>query len=195
MSSHDETARLVEMLQRGAEKARADLLAHTRRRLEQLARQMLRCFAVVRRFEQTDDILQNALLRLLKALDEMQLQSDRHFYRLAALQIRRELVDLARHYSGPAGLASNHETDDHDPEHGVLARQPALSGQPSSLAEWNELHEAIANLPDEEQEIIDLLFYQGLTQPEAAQLLDVDERTVRRRLHVARYRLDKALAR
>jgi RNA polymerase sigma factor (sigma-70 family) len=192
----DDTQRLVERVQAGDRTARSDLLAHTCKRVESLAHQMLRGFPVVHRWEETGDVLQAALLRLCKALDEVQLKSVRHFYRLAALQIRRELHDLARHYSGPEGLAANYDTGDQDREKGVLARQPARSsGQPSSLAEWNELHEAVERLPEEEREVIDLLVYQGLTQSEAASLLGVDERTVRRRLHAARCRLDKAINR
>ena len=86
--------------------ARTDLLAHACRRLECLTRQMLRGYAMVHRWEQTGDVLQAAMIRLCKALDEVQLKSVRHFYRLAALQIRRELLDLARHYSGPEGIGS-----------------------------------------------------------------------------------------
>jgi len=195
MSNHEDTGRLVERLQAGDDKARADLLAHTCRRLETLTRQMLRGFPVVQRWEQTGDVLQPALLRLCKALDEVQLKSVRHFYRLAALQIRRELLDLARHYTGPEGLATNHDTDAHDPEKGALARHPARSGHPAAPTEWNELHQAVEQLPDEEREVIDLLVYEGLSQPAAATVLGVDERTIRRRLHAARCRLDRAINR
>jgi RNA polymerase sigma factor (sigma-70 family) len=42
-------------------------------------------------------------------------------------------------------------------------------------------HAAVEQLPDAEREVVELTFYHGLTQPEIAELLGVDERTVRRR--------------
>ena len=189
-----DTAYFVKRVQDGDETARADLIAHTCRRLESLAHQFLRGYPTVARWEGTGDVLQAALLRLCKALDEVQLKSVRHFYRLAALQIRRELLDLTRHYSGPEGMGTNHHTDRHDPEQGILAQQAGPGGEPSSLSDWHDLHEAVEKLPDDEKETIDLLYYQGLTQKEAAELLDVDERTIRRRLQSARCRLDKMLS-
>ena len=71
--------------------------------------------------------------------------------------------------------------------------RPARKVEPSSLAEWDDVHEAVEQLPEDERETIDLLVYQGLTQKEAADLLGVDERTIRRRLHAARCRLDRTL--
>ena len=75
-----------------------------------LARKMLRGFPRVRRWEQTDDVLQNALVRLRRALEKTSPESVRSFFNLAAVQIRRELIDMARHYDGPAGMAAHHES-------------------------------------------------------------------------------------
>lgn len=191
----NDTTQLVKRVQQGDKAARADLLAHVCKRLEALAHQMLRGYPVVRRWEQTGDVLQAALLRLCKALDEVQLESVRHFYHLANVQIRRELIDLSRHYSGPEGLATHHDTDSHDPEHGVLAQHPGRTAEPSTVAEWKEVHEAVERLPDDQREVIDLTVYQGLSQKEAGAVLGVDERTVRRRLQAACCHLDKALKR
>jgi RNA polymerase sigma-70 factor (ECF subfamily) len=51
------------------------------------------------------------------------------------------------------------------------------------LAQWTELHQQINAMPDEERELVDLLFYQGLTQAEAAEVLNVSVRTIQRRWH------------
>jgi DNA-directed RNA polymerase specialized sigma24 family protein len=70
--------------------------------------------------------------------------------------------------------------------------EPAdASHEPSSLAQWGELHEQIAALPDEEREVVGLLFYQGLSQPEAAALLATSVRTVQRRWHTALCKLHR----
>ena len=61
------------------------------------------------------------------------------------------------------------------------------------MAAWTEFHRQIDRLPDEEREIFDLLWYQGLSQAEAASLLKVSERTVKRRWQSACLKLHRAL--
>jgi RNA polymerase sigma-70 factor (ECF subfamily) len=67
------------------------------------------------------------------------------------------------------------------------------SQEPSRLAAWTEFHAQTEALPEEEREVFDLLWYQGLPQAEAAGLLGVSERTVKRRWQAARLRLHEAL--
>ncbi len=47
--------------------------------------------------------------------------------------------------------------------------------------------------PEEEQEIINLIWYEGLSQEEAAKLLDISMRTVKRRWQSARMKLHEVL--
>jgi RNA polymerase sigma-70 factor (ECF subfamily) len=61
------------------------------------------------------------------------------------------------------------------------------------LAAWKECYEQIMALPDEQREVVDLLYISRLTQEEAAAVLGVTTRTVRRRWREARYRLQKVL--
>jgi RNA polymerase sigma-70 factor (ECF subfamily) len=61
------------------------------------------------------------------------------------------------------------------------------------LAAWAEFHQQIGSLPDEEREVFDLLWYQGLSQTEAAGVLHVSERTIKRRWQAARYALSEAM--
>lgn len=165
------------------------LLRHSCDRLTRLTRRMLGDFRRVRRWAETGDVLQNALLRLVTALREVKPRTPREFLALATLQIRRELIDLARKFYGPQGLGANQDSAAANGPAGIAPREPAdLSHEPSSLAQWTELHQHIDALPDEEREIVDLLFYQGLSQAEAAEILTVSVRTVQRRWHTA---LDK----
>jgi RNA polymerase sigma-70 factor (ECF subfamily) len=151
----------------------------------------------VRRWEETDDVLQNALLRLHRALREVALPSARDFFRLAALQIRRELLDLARHHYGPHGLGAHHAS--RAAAHAADGSQPpahepaAHSHEPGRLAAWTEFHTQAGALPDDEREVFDLLWYQGLSQAEAATILGISERTVKRRWQAARLALHQAL--
>src|SRR5204862_1463532 len=78
----------------GDEAAIDTLLRHCGDRLTALTRRMLGDFQRVRRWAETDDVLQNALVRLLGALRSVKPQPARDFLGLATLQIRRELIDL-----------------------------------------------------------------------------------------------------
>jgi RNA polymerase sigma factor (sigma-70 family) len=188
----------LDRLRGGDETARAELLACACERLRNLAHKMLRGFPSVQRWEQTDDVLQNAALRLHRALQQITVETSRAFFRLAALNIRRELLDLARRYFGPEGQGAHHGTwgqgvSASTTEHSGPADPADLSREPSRLAAWTEFHEQIGALPDEEREVFDLLWYQGLSQAEAAELLGVSERTVKRRWQTARFQLYEAL--
>jgi len=159
---------------------------------------MLRDFPGVHRWEQTDDVLQNAVVRLCRALGEVRPPTAADFFRLAAAQIRRELIDMARRYSGgrghaprPANVAEAGGTSTAGPAAGV---DPAdTTNDPDRLAVWTDFHRAVEAMAVEERETFDLLFYQGLSQAEAATLLDISERTIKRRWQAARLRLAETL--
>src|SRR5262249_28446366 len=105
-STSSQTRQLEACLKRrraGGSAARDELLAQVYERLQRLARKMRKGFPGVKRWAQTDDVLHNALLRLLRALPEVPPGSLRDFFGLTMEQIRRELLDLARHYYGPRG--------------------------------------------------------------------------------------------
>lgn len=181
----------LDRLHGGDESARDELLGCACERLSRLARKMLRGYPNVRRWEQTGDVLQNALLRLQRSLRQMTVATSRDFFRLAALHIRRELLDLARHYYGPQGQGARHASGAGG--HGPAVDRADETNEPERLAAWSAFHEQIEALPAEEREVVDLLWYQGLSQAEAAALLGVSERTVKRRWMSARLLLQDAL--
>jgi RNA polymerase sigma-70 factor (ECF subfamily) len=189
--------RWIDRLRDGDDSARAALLDTACARLTRLARKMLKSYPGIRRWEQTDDILQNALIRLDRALQAGAPPTARDFFRLAAAQVRRELIDLARHYQGPRGLGAHHATQlgRGDSADGVAmaADPPDTTHDPGRLADWAEFHSAVAALGEADRELFDLLWYQGLTQAEAAALLGVTERTVNSRWLAARVRLGDSL--
>jgi RNA polymerase sigma factor (sigma-70 family) len=192
-----ETARLVDLLRRGDSEARSRLVEHACERLRRLASRMLDGYPGVRRWEQTDDVLHNALIRLCRALEATPPESARHFYNLAALQVRRELIDLAHHHQGPQGHGAKHHTDGGgkapDDQGGALSVRADDAGGPSSLEGWRLFHERVEALPEEEREIFDLLWYEGLSQEEAAAVLGASVRTVKRRWQSARMMLFEAM--
>jgi len=173
-----------------------DLLSVASRRLERLARHMLRDYPGVRRWEQTGDVAQGAAIRLQRAFRAVVPASPKDFFRLAALQIRRELIDLTRHHFGPHGDAAHHVSD--HPALGPASNHPPATPadethDPAVLALWTEFHQQVDSLPAEEREVFDLLWYQGLTQPEAAELLGIPLRTLKYRWRAARLRLTEML--
>jgi RNA polymerase sigma-70 factor (ECF subfamily) len=179
---------LVDAVRRGDPRARETLLAHASDRLLVLTRRMFRGRAGLQRWEQTDDVFQNAMLRLHRALGETPLENARHFLNLATVQIRRELIDLGRKHFGPHGIGRNHHTD-HQPGDERGGTLHALASEPADLAEWTEFHRRVEALPDNEREVFDLLYYEGITQDEAASILGCAVRTIRRRWNDAKLRL------
>lgn len=184
--------RCLDRVRGGDEAAWDDLLTVAGKRLDRLARHMLRDYPGVRRWEQTGDVAQNAAIRLQRAIRAEVPASPKDFFRLAALQIRRELIDLARHHFGPHGDAAHHVSD--HPALGPASNNPPAAPadethDPAVLALWTEFHQQVESLIPDEREVFDLLWYQGLTQPEAAELLGVPLRTLKYRWRSARLHL------
>jgi RNA polymerase sigma-70 factor (ECF subfamily) len=168
------------------------LLAHACERLLRLTRKMFHAYPSLRRWEQTDDVFQNSMLRLHDALAAKQVTSVRHFFNLAGVQIRRELIDLGRHHYGPQGAAKKHHTD-HQPsdnQDGALYDQ---ADEPEDLTSWSEFHAEVENLPEDEREVVNLLYYEGLSQSEAAQVLGLSLSTIKRRWHTTRLKICEAM--
>jgi RNA polymerase sigma-70 factor (ECF subfamily) len=185
---------LLDLMRAGDQTARQQLIEHACQRLRGLARKMLRRYPKVHRWEETDDVFVEAVMRLHRALETVQPESPRHFYNLAAIQIRRVLIDLSRRYYGSEGLGSHHDTAVRSVNGDAPPRyeQEDVSGEPTDLAQWTEFHEQVEALPEEEQEVFNLLWYEQLTHEQVADILGVTARTVRRRWQDARYRLQKA---
>src|SRR5262249_57018762 len=110
----------LDRLRGGDVAARGELLNCACERLRRLTRKMIKGYPKVHRWEQTDDVLQNAVIRLQRTLQQLTVTAARDFFPLAALQIRRELLDLAKHYYGQQGAGAHHASH---------AEAPAESGQ------------------------------------------------------------------
>ncbi|QDU18267.1 RNA polymerase sigma factor [Urbifossiella limnaea] len=168
---------LLVRLRAGDPAARDEIIRACQKRLEALARKMLRKYPAVRRWAETGDVFVAAALKLLKALEKVPVADTRAFFGLAARIIRNELIDLARHFLGPRGIGANHASDP-----GQDTPEPAApADDPAELERMAAFHEAVEDLPAEEREVVGLMYYHGWTQAQIAELLDRDERTVRRR--------------
>ena len=183
---------LIELANRGDAKAKERLLEYACERLLKLTRKMFRNYPGLRRFEATDDVFTNALVRLSKALEAVHVESVRHFFNLAGLQIRRALLDLKKSYFGPQGHGRNHHTD-HQPSDDAGGSLSRSSEEPDDLDRWAEFHAAVESLPEELREVANLLYYEGLSQDEASEVLGISIRTLKRRWHNTKQRLHRVL--
>lgn len=121
---------------------------------------------------QADEMLGALVERLLKALREARPATVRQFFSLASQHMRWELNDLARHLdTQPAVSGSLDESVTAPPDSGSAI-----------TADGRHMIAAIESLPPEEQEVFDLVRVQGMTTAEAAEVLGVTAKTVRRRL-------------
>lgn len=173
----------VERIRAGDTSASDELLRRTVERLEELSATMLAREPKLRALVEPADVLQNASLRLLRSLQCVKPASVREYYALAAIQIRRELTDLARHYSRQRRVMTNPSPlGGHDlpSTFALIWNLPDQADDADDLERWCSFHQAVERLPENEREAFELTYYHGCTQAEAAAFLDVAERTVRR---------------
>jgi RNA polymerase sigma factor (sigma-70 family) len=202
--SQGETARIhawVERLHAGDQGALNELIVHFERRLRALTRRMIRAYPLVRSCEQTDDVYQKAVLRLCRCLKEVTPGSSRDLIRLSAVQVRRELLNLARFYRARPNLLHQGETrpgrspDGPDLESERPEDPVGYDGgdEVFLLNQWTEFHEAAASLLEPQREVFDLIWYQGMTFEEVSRIQQVSIRTVRNRWNAARLAIHYAL--
>lgn len=181
------------MLAQGDETARPSLLEATQQRLRTLAQQMLRGDRL-HRWEETDDLLQEASLALYHHLEHVRPADPREFFSLAAFHLRRALIKMARHYCGPHGMAANHDSAGRLQLHELAGDSSTPSQVATRSEQWLRLAHALELLSPEEREVTEMIWFHGLSQGEVARLVSINERTVRRRWQRARLKLFDALA-
>lgn len=163
-------------------------------RLRHLAHRMLARFPNVRRWDDTDDVFQAAAMRLHRTLGQLPIESPRAVLALAATEIRRELIDLARKHSGPESYAANHGTNIFPGSTTAAERHiDRLPAPDSTLDRWTIFQETVDRLPPESREIFQLVWFLGADQKTIATLLDCSERTVKTRWREARETVKAAL--
>jgi RNA polymerase sigma factor (sigma-70 family) len=176
----------------GDKQARARILEICDARLRQLSRRLLGRFAKVRRWDDTDDVAQNAAIRLYRALESTKPSSPKGLMSLMATQIQRELIDLARKHSGPMAYGANHGTNAYllGDRHILLVDetpdQSAADDNEIPLERWESFHAAVNALPEDQREVFRLAWYLGLDQAAIARTTGQSLRTVARRWQEAR---------
>lgn len=178
---------LLLQIRQGQPDAMDRLFAHCLERLKILSHSLFRCRRDLHRFEESDDLLQRSLIRLHRAVGHLQPESTRAFMALALQNVRWELADLARE------MQRRQQTLSAGDWFGEVAEPVNRTGEPGSLLEWNHFHTLVGQLPDEEREVFDAVYYGGATQQEVADMLGISDRTVKRRWRSAKILLGQAL--
>lgn len=179
----------LDRLAKGDESARGRIIELCSDRLRLLVQRMLQRFPNVKRWEEDDDVFQEAILRLYTSLGKMTLATPRDVMAIAVTQIKRVLLDMARHYGGPMSDAANHASVAgklHDPVQQAPDRQPLLES-------WTAFHDAVERLPAEQKEVFHLVWYMGADQATVSQLMGMSTRTVKRYWKEARESVKSAL--
>jgi len=168
----------LDRLQQGDPQALDRLLTRVSARLDRLSRKMMKRFPRIGRWVDAEDVLQNATLRLIRALKSVRPGSMREFYALASTQIRRELLDVTKSLYGPQGDGANHAT--RGPDETPIVENAARLPDEADVESWCRFHEEVDKLALEEREVIGLIFYHGWKQEQVAELFGVNVRTVQR---------------
>jgi RNA polymerase sigma-70 factor (ECF subfamily) len=203
--SDESTAVLRECLEKGISgdaEARQRLLEITRERLMRQARRQLHArYARLEPFEETDDVVQQLYVKILQNQDRFwvnargePVRSLAEFFGHASAWMRDVLCDLLRKSCGrdlqrPAAVPlAGGSTDS-----GAHPEPATTTSEGERVQRWTEFHEAAARLPDDLRSVFDLLWYQELSQAEAAEILGIAVPTVKLRWAKARMQVQQAL--
>jgi RNA polymerase sigma factor (sigma-70 family) len=170
----------LERYRSGAQPPPDELVQICEDRVRALVRPRLRSFPRVRQLEDTTDIVNEALLRLTRALRDVTPATPLDLNRFLAELIRRVLLDklkaIRRRDPPTAGLAVEPGREVGDTDHPVDADL------------MTEFHEYVRSLPDDERTLFDLLYYRGMSTATAAGYLGLPPTTLKRRWVSARLR-------
>ena len=120
---------------------------------------------------------------LLKAMNTVRPQTVRQFFALVNQHMRWQLNDLARRLDEQPAFVELREES-------LVALDSSGSG---ITPDGRRMLSAIDNLPEDAREAFELVRFQGLTQVEVAEVLNVSTKTVQRRLNRASLLLTREL--
>ena len=173
----------------GDPQAREELIARFSARLREMARRMVLARHRIARADQFEVLIREAANRLESVLATLTPASVDEFFRLGAVHLRSELRRLANDHLHPAetDVSLNiNQSDANTTSEMNPSDRPTLPEEADTWAQWLRFHIAAEKLPELEKRTFDLLWYHGLTQAEAAEVLGVSERQIKRNWNSAR---------
>ena len=188
---------LIDRLANGDTSAAEEIIKHSMERLRLLAHKRLLSFPDVRGRQETDDVVQHAALKLYRALKADAPTSPGHLMRLASTQIRRVLLDMKRH---EVGVGEDRVKVVLDPAQatsqvGRIFDQPdkAAKEKEKKRMRLQEIDEQVENLPEDQRDVFQQVYYQGLPYGDVARALEISESTVKRRWYDAQDKLHQLI--
>jgi RNA polymerase sigma-70 factor, ECF subfamily len=172
-----EITTLLEQARQGDSGAESRLMALMYRDLHARARQYMRR-------ERPDHTLQptalvhEAFLRLMRDRDP-DLRSRTHFLAMASIVMRRVLVDHARERAAAKRTGDRTRVELHD---AIAATNP----RPEEVLALDEALTRLSSCDARQGRVVEMLFFGGMTEEEAADSLGVSPRTVKRDWRSAR---------
>jgi RNA polymerase sigma factor (TIGR02999 family) len=121
---------------------------------------------------QTTALLHEAYLRICRS-EPIDWQDSRHFYAVAALQLRRVLVDHARRTHSERRGGAYEKLSLLDSDTGVVGLDERLLALDEALIKLESFDARAAR-------VVELRFFGGLTETEAAEALDISVPTLKR---------------
>ena len=180
----EEITRLLGAWQSGDEDALAELTPYIYAELQRLATSHMRRESGGHTLQPTA-LVHEAFLKLIGA--DVDFASRAHFYRLASRVMRRLLVDHAR-AAGRQKRGGGNER--------ITLDESAVAGK-EVTADVVELDEALDNLAEFDARMartIELIYFGGLSQNEAAEVLGVSRSTLNNDLAMAKAWLARAMS-
>ncbi|MEM6793779.1 MAG: sigma-70 family RNA polymerase sigma factor [Acidobacteriota bacterium] len=169
----------------GESDAAAELLPIVYQELRQVAAKYLRSERGGHTL-QTTALVHEAYLRLTGG-NELAVKDRAHFFRIAAQTMRRVLVDHARKQHADKRVGAHQKIDFGEV---VLASAPP----DFKILAVHDALELLAEIQPRQARLVELLYFGGLTQEEAAEALDISLSTLARDWRVARRWLYAQLA-
>jgi RNA polymerase sigma factor (TIGR02999 family) len=167
----DNVIGILQAAQAGDQEAAAQLLPLVYGELRKLAQARMANLPPGQTLQPTA-LVHEAYLRLLGKRD-LRVESQRHFFFIAARAMRDILVERARSKAGPKRGGDRHRVELRD----------TVADSEAYPAELLAVHEALEELEKEDPlkaQIVNLRYFTGMSWAETAQVLGVSERTLYR---------------
>lgn len=171
MKSSGKLTTMLRAAQEGDREAAADLLPLVYDELRKLAKARMAQLPPGQTLQPTA-LVHEAYLRLIGKQD-LQLESQRHFFFVAARAMRDILVEQARSKAGPKRGGGRRRVE--------LNEEVAVAGPPRD--DVLALNEALLELEKEDPlkaQIVNLRYFAGMSVEETARVLGISERTLQR---------------
>lgn len=172
---------LIERLRHGDHTARTALLERVYHRLRRIAAATFRKeFSRLSARHDLNSVVDEAWIRLLKALESAEVSTAEEFYGLMFHKVRHVLLDMARRQTRDDARARHGPPDSAGSDAEVPYDAGESTHDPARLAFWTEFHCEVESLPVDQRTVFDFHYFAELTQAEIARILDLDPKKVSR---------------